>query len=131
MTGSRFYIPSSCHSVIPSRSISPRRNPLRLTDRQLRHHLDQLPPRLVGILERVAEHLDVAAVFFRGDGEAVRRLVGARGGCPPPPAVDQLEAQKLRSLSGLEALRGLGWDAARIRFLLVERARDQSGQHLA
>src|SRR5437763_1527612 len=129
VSASSFRIRRAVH--IGSGSIPSRRNPLRLADGQLRHHLDELAPRLVRVLKGVAEHLDVIAILVGGDGEAVRRLVGTRRRRAPPRAVDQLEAEELRSLAGLKTLRGRSRHAAGVGFLLVERARHQRRDHPA
>src|SRR5205814_8112499 len=97
---------------------------------QLRHHPNQPPPLVVRVPEGVAQQLDVLARLLDGDGEAVLRLLGAVRLRAPPRPGDELAAHVVRSLSGLEALRGLGRDAARVRLLLVERARYDRGDHL-
>src|SRR5947207_12999015 len=86
--------------VSPSRSIPSRRNPLRLADGQLRHHLDELASRLVRVLEGVTEHLDVLDVLFRGNGEARCRQVLTRRCAAPPRAVDVPVSLALSSLTG-------------------------------
>src|ERR1051326_3765323 len=77
----------------------------------------------------LAQHLDVVARLRGGDGEAVLRLVGAVRLRAAPRSADELAAHVVGSLPRLEALRGLGRDAARVRLLLVERARDDGGDH--
>ena len=88
-------------------------------------------PRHIGLRKRVAKYIDLLAIFIRGNGEAVLRLIGPRGRCPAPRPIHQLASQVLRPLGRLKHLGRFCGDPACVRFLLVESAGHDIGDQIA
>src|SRR5205814_10008301 len=104
--------------------VSACRHALALADAHLRHQLNELAALRVGARERLAQQLDLFGCFIGGDRESIRRLLRATRDSAAPGAVDQLTAYEIRSFAGLKNFGGRRRNAARVRLLLVERARD-------